>query len=262
MVQHVYAIIGHPVGQARSPSIFNARFAAEGLDAAMVPLDVRPDDFGVALSGLRACTNLAGIIVTVPHKLKAAALAARASTRVAALRAANVLRPHPDGWEADLLDGAGFAAGLLGQGYPIVGHSAAVVGAGGAGLAISEALLAQGATVDLSDIDEDRARDAVIRLRSLHGDAVRRGAPGKQHSLAVNATPIGMDGDPRMPFDPVVLPAEAIVAEAIMKPARTPLLEAAAILGLRTLEGRHMLDGQVQPIWDFLAMGKHRMAPK
>jgi shikimate dehydrogenase len=258
MVQNVYAIIGHPVGQARSPSIFNARFAAEGLDAVMVPLDVKPDDFGAALSGLRACANVAGIIVTVPHKLKAAALAARASTRVAALGAANVLRPHPGGWEADLLDGAGFVAGLLGQDYAIAGRSAAVVGAGGAGLAISEALLAQGATVDLSDSDEDRARDAVMRLRSLHGAAVRPGAPGKQHSLAVNATPVGMDGDPRMPFDPVVLPAEAIVAEAIMKPARTPLLAAAAILGLRTVEGRHMLDGQVQPIWDFLGMGGHQ----
>jgi shikimate dehydrogenase len=258
MARQVYAIVGHPVRQVRSPQIFNARFVAEGVDAVMVALDVMPSNFAGVLAGLRACENIAGIIVTVPHKLQAAALAAKASPRVMALGAANVLRPHRGGWEADLLDGLGFAAGLLGQGHTIAGRAAAVVGAGGAGLAIAEALLANGATVSLSDIDAARGHNAVERLRALHGAAVRLGSPGKEHSLAVNATPVGMGGGSRLPFDPAVLSANAVVAEAIMKPASTPLLDAAAGLGLRTVEGRHMLDGQVQPMWDFFAMGKGR----
>lgn len=251
----LYGIIGHPVGQVRSPSLFNGRFAAAGIDAVMVPLDVPPQSFARVLGAMRDCANVAGLVVTVPHKLQAAALARSSSQRVGIVGAANVLRPVDGGWEAELFDGVGFVAGLKAQGHSAAGMNACVVGAGGAGLAIAEALLAEGAQVVIGDIDRDRARNAALRLREVYGNRIAVGEPSADHQLVVNATPVGMAGDPSLPFDLDRLRRDAVVADAIMKPPVTPLLERAAARSHPIIAGKHMLDGQVQAIWDFLNMG-------
>ena len=254
MTTKVYAIIGHPVDQVRSPSVFNKRFATAGIDAVMIPFDVPSESFAGVVSVLRDCANVAGLIVTVPHKLQAAALAWSSSQRVRMVGAANVLRPVDRGWEAELFDGVGFITGLKAQGYSVAGVSACIVGAGGAGLAIAEALLAESARVAIGDIDRDRAHTAVSRLQEVYGRAIAIGEPSREHQLIVNATPVGMAGDPSLPFDLDVLRPGAVVADAIMKPPITPLLEKAAGRGHPIMEGRHMLDGQAQAIWDFLGM--------
>jgi shikimate dehydrogenase len=249
----LYAILGHPVGQARSPAVFNALLARAGRAAEMVALDVAPEDFATALAGLRGLRNLGGLVVTVPHKLAAAELASARTARVALLGAANLLRPVPGGWEADLSDGQGFVTGLRRRGLALAGLPAAVVGAGGAGLAIAEALLAAGARVSITDRQAGRAERACHLLAGC--GAVDAEPPGLQHRLVVNATPVGMGGDPGMAIDLDHIAAGALVAEVIMKPAMTPLLQAAAARGHPVQEGRHMLDGQVPAIWDFLGMG-------
>ncbi len=256
MTQKIYAIIGYPVGQVRSPAVFNARFAAEGVDAIMIPFQVAPGDVATLLDGLRKAENCAGVVVTVPHKAAAAALARQRSARVDLLGAANVLRPIEGGWEADLFDGDGFVRGMASQGHDVRGCSVAVVGAGGAGSAVAEALLAAGASVALSDMDEARAGAVVDRLATAFADRIALGGPDRGHAIAVNATPVGMDGDPNMPFDPADLDKAAIVADVIMKPAITPLLRKASELGMTTQEGRHMLDCQADAIWSFLQMAQ------
>lgn len=256
MTQRLYGILGDPVGQARSPSVFNARFAAEGRDAVMIPIEVAAADVAAALSGLRKMRNFAGLVVTVPHKAAAAAIARRRSTRVDLVRAANVLRPIAGGWEAELFDGEGFINGLRGKGHQVKGKAVAIVGAGGAGVAIAEAVLAAGATVSLSDRDIYRADATIDLLNRAFPGCVSLGPPGPMHAIAVNATPAGMDGDQSLSFDPADLDKRALVAEVVMKPAVTPLLRRAAELGLATHEGRYMLDGQADAIWSFLRMGE------
>lgn len=259
MTQRLYGILGDPVGQARSPSVFNARFAAEGRDAVMVPIEAAASDLEATLSGLRKIKNFAGLVVTVPHKAAAAAIARRRSTRVDLVRAANVLRPIEGGWEAELFDGDGFVNGLRSKGHQVKGKAVAIVGAGGAGIAIAEAILAAGGIISLSDRELHREEATIDLLNGAFPGRISLGAPGPIHAIAVNATPAGMDGDRSMVFDPATLDKRALVAEVVMKPAVTPLLQAAAELGLATHEGRHMLDGQADAIWSFLAMGE---APK
>ena len=66
----LFAIIGDPIGQVKSPTTFNPRFAAAGLDAVLIPVHVRPERFDETVSGLMAVGNLDGIIVTVPYKAR------------------------------------------------------------------------------------------------------------------------------------------------------------------------------------------------
>lgn len=255
MTTRLYGIIGHPVGQVRSPAVFNARFAQAGIDAAMVPFDIPPASFAESLKALRNVANIAGLIITVPHKIAAAALAISASPRVAIVGAANALRPVAGGWEAEIFDGVGFVAGLVAHGHSPRGLPSCVVGAGGAGLAIAEALLASGARVTIGDVVAERAHKAATRLAKAYGDAIAIGVPDPAHQLVVNATPVGMGDDLSLPFDLAALDRQALVADAIMKPPITPLLAQAHAAGLPILEGRHMLDGQVEPIWEYLGMG-------
>jgi shikimate dehydrogenase len=73
--------------------------------------------------------------------------------------------------------------------------------------------------------------------------------------LAVNASPLGMNGDGAMAFDPARLPAHALVADVVTQPAETPLLAAARAAGLRTQNGVAMADAQVTMQLRFFGFG-------
>lgn len=247
----IFGIIGTPVAQVRSPEVFNDRFRRAGLDAVMVPLWVERD-LADLLRALRAVRNLAGLIITVPHKPAATTAAVRLSHRAKLAGAANALRPVEGGWEADLFDGEGFVAGLRAHGAPLEGASCAIVGAGGAGSAIAVALLEHGAaTLKLHDTNVSRAESLRDRLLAAFQVSVSIGVPDENCELVVNATPIGMEADDPLPLDLALLARTAWIADVIMKPATTRLLATAQASGHRVMAGRHMLDGQVSLLWDF-----------
>lgn len=253
----IYGIVGDPVAQVRSPEVFNARFKAAGLDAVMVPLHVIGQGLEPAIAGLRAIANLAGLVVTVPHKPAAARLLVSGSDRVRVAGAANVLRPVPGGWEGDLFDGEGFAIGLAANGFEVTGKHCALVGAGGAGAAIAFALIERKiADLTVFDIDEDKASDLVARLQGFGRCPVSVGPPRRGTDLAINATPLGMSSSDPLPFDVSALRPDCVVADAVMKPRVTRLLIQAARHGCPTQEGRHMLDGQLDAIWAYFGLSQ------
>lgn len=53
----------------------------------------------------------------------------------------------------------------------------------------------------------------------------------------------------------------ALVCEAIMKPPKTRLLVESEKLGHPIQEGRHMLDYQVNAIWEFLGLSMAEQKP-
>ncbi len=65
--------------------------------------------------------------------------------------------------------------------------------------------------------------------------------------LLVNASTLGMIGQPALALDVSALPERAVVADAVYVPLRTPLIEAARARGLRTVEGLGMLLHQAAP---------------
>ena len=255
MTKRLYFIIGDPIDQARSPEVFNARFAELGLDAEMLPLEVSSPAFAEVMAGLSRIKNCGGVVITIPHKPAAAMLASTFSKRVEIAGAANVMRWTEQGWDADLFDGEGFVGGLERRGWSPAGRRAAVVGAGGAGLAVSAALLEAGAAeVWLDDIDGNRAESAVTRLRVHYRERVARGRPNLRHDLAVNATPMGMAPSDSAPIDLDALSSSALVADVIMKPPVTRLLLEAERRGMTTQPGAPMLDIQADMIWSFFGL--------
>ena len=63
------AHIGYPTESFKAPLIYNPWFEKQGIDAVVVPMGVKAEDFPGVLASLRKFTNLHGALVTMPHKV-------------------------------------------------------------------------------------------------------------------------------------------------------------------------------------------------
>jgi shikimate dehydrogenase len=233
------------------------------LNAVVVPMHVAREDVAQVLPALSKLRNLAGLIVTVPHKQAVARMGVALSPMAQRCGAANVLRRTGEaGWEADLYDGLGFVAGLLREGFDPAGTAVSLIGAGGAGSAIAFALAAHGAgRIRIFDLEAAKAADLAARLRQSGADARFWDGEGTDgDDLLVNATPAGMRSD-----DPLPVPAEALraglrVAEVIMQPELTPLLVEAGRRGCGIHRGRHMMEGQLELMAGYFEAAVARLA--
>lgn len=235
------AVIGSPVRHSLSPVIHNAAFAAAGLDWVYLALEVAPGDCARALDGVRAF-GFAGLSVTTPHKDDVARLVDERSDDAAALGAVNCVVPAADGrLRGENTDGAGFVAALREQGIEPAGLRCCVLGAGGAARSVVLALARAGAA-DVAVINRTPAKGAVAA--GLAGAVGRVGDARTDLAaadLVVNGTSVGMGGDGGLPLDPGLLRPAQVVAELVVHPVRTPLLEAAEAVGCAAVDGVGML---------------------
>jgi shikimate dehydrogenase len=250
-------ILAHPVGHVRTPAALNAHFAATGRDAVLVPMQVRPEDLAAVVAMLRRVENLGGIVVTVPHKEAIAALCDTLTEAARIVGAVNVIRREADGsLTGGQFDGEGFRAGLVAAGHDPRGRRIWMAGAGGAAAGIGHALLRHGAAaLTIHNRNPARAEGLAKRLASALPDArVAVGGPDPTgHELVVNATSLGMKPGDALPVEARLLQPPMVVAEVVMQPDVTPLLEAAAGRGCATHRGIHMLMQQVPILADFVA---------
>lgn len=245
----IYAIIGDPISQVRTPEIFNEFFAKNNLDAVLVPIHVAPEGLEGLLTSFRAMKNLGGFVATVPHKTTVAALCDELGDAGRAIGSVNVVRREADGrLIGNMFDGAGFVAGLRAQGHDPRGRRALLVGAGGAAAAIAFALAEAGvASLTIANRTRSKAEEIMARVSKFFPDRpIKVGAADATgHDLVVNATSLGLKAGDPLPLDTDRLTPAMTVAEIIMKPETTSLLAAAKAKGCTVHYGRHMLDEQL-----------------
>ena len=254
----LFGILADPIHHVKTPQRMNEHFARIGYDGVCVPFHARPDDLAAVVEGLRRLENLGGVIVTIPHKTAILDLVDEATPVARKIGAANVVRREADGrLVAHMLDGEGFVRGLQTAGVSLEGKSAYLAGAGGAANAIGFALAQAGVSrLTIANRTVAKAEDLKARILSLHPDAVIAiGTPDPSgHDLVVNGTSLGMRPDDAAPLDTRRLTADMIVAEVIMQPVMTPLLQAAETAGSRIHLGKPMLDQQLELMADFFGL--------
>lgn len=246
----IYGILADPIGHVKTPEVMNALLARHGVDGVLVPFHVTPEGLGTLMAGLRRMENFGGFIATVPHKTAMLDLCDTVTPEARLIGAVNCVRRDPGGsMIGAMLDGIGFVEGLRGAGHDPAGLSVHLAGAGGAAKAIAFALADAGiARLAIANRSPDKAEALVAALAAAHPglDVATAGPSPAGHDLVVNATSLGMrPGDPP-PLDLAGLAPGQLVAEVIMDPARTPLLEAAAARGCRTHPGAPMLASQIE----------------
>ena len=253
----IFGIVADPIAQVQTPQLLNALMHSRGFDGVLVPMHVRATDISSFVASLRLWQNFGGLIATVPHKTAIVDLCDEVSDRARAIGAANVVRREPDGrLVGDMLDGLGFIEGLRNNQIDPRGRRIYLAGAGGAANAIAFGLAEAGvAHITISNRTASRADDLMARLAAPFPSlSVRLSSDPAGHSLAINATSLGMRPEDPMPIDVAKLDADAIVAEIIMKPEVTPVLAAARARGLRIHFGKPMLACQIELIAKFLGI--------
>lgn len=252
----IYAVLGDPVAQVQTPRLINPIFQRAGHDLFAVPFHVRPADLAAFLALAHAVPNIAGIGVTVPHKVAAAALCDDLTPAAQAVGAANSIQRRADGsLQGALFDGIGFVRGLGPRSARLVGAEVLMVGAGGAGRAIAHALAGAGvARLRLVDIDTEAARStaAMARAHGLDTRVEAAGAVGAADVL-INASPVGLKGGTAFPVDLCGLHPGMLVADIASLARRTELLATAAAAGCATSDGADMLGAQIGLIAGFAA---------
>ncbi|KRW94767.1 shikimate dehydrogenase [Paracoccus sp. MKU1] len=258
------AHLGYPTTTFKSPMIYNPWFQRRGIDAVVVPMGCKPEDYPDFLRLLFRLSNIHGALVTMPHKVTTLALADRVSVTARIAGAANGLRLAEDGaLEADMFDGEGFVRGVLNKGQALQGRSALVVGCGGVGSAIAASLARVGvARLALYDPMGANAEALAGRIAAAYpGIVLETGANDPAgFDLVVNASPLGMnEGDP-LPMDPERIDPATFVGEVVLKSEITPLLAAARARGCRYQIGTDMLFEQIPAYLEFFGFPKPSVA--
>ncbi len=251
-------VIGDPIAQSKSPAIHDFWLRKLDIEGEYRARLVRSDDVAEYLAARRADSDWRGCNVTMPHKQAVMAHLDRLEPLADRIGAVNTIVRERDGTLTGFnTDAPGFLEPLR----PLLDREhlfrmARVLGTGGAARAIVAALAAENFVVVLAGRDPAKARALLDEL-----------APGREHhaielghfadltdfpfddragclDLIVNASPLGMAGQPPLLFDFSHAPPGSVVYDIVTHPIDTPLLRAAGAAGFRTVDGLAMLIGQ------------------
>ncbi len=253
------AHLGYPTEAFKAPMIYNPWFEQQGIDAVVVPMGVKPEDYAASLAQIFRFSNLRGALVTMPHKVTTMSLVDEVTPTARIAGACNAILKRADGTLlGDQFDGAGFVRGVERKGRPFRGTRVLVSGAGGVGSAIAASIAAAGAAeLMLFDAHAASAEALAGRLRE-HYPQLKVATGSKDPAgfdVIVNATPLGMKADDPLPFDIERIDAGTFVGEVVMKTEYTPLLEAARAKGCAVQVGTDMLFEMIPAYLEFFGFG-------
>ncbi len=247
-------VLGWPVSHSLSPLLHGFWLRQMGLSGSYQALPVPPGALADVLPRLRTA-GFRGVNVTLPHKEAAFALCDTPDAVARRAGGLNTLVFAADGSVSGLnSDCPGFRDALLVSGVIIPGAlnrgMAVVLGAGGAARSVAIALEELGfAPVWLVNRDAGRAERVAAELggvlQAAPLDGLSRLLEGA--AILVNATSLGMTGQPPLELDLHPLPRTAAVADIVYVPLYTPLLRQAMARGNPVMDGLAMLMHQAIP---------------
>src|SRR5437764_7496715 len=91
------AHLGYPTETFKAPMIYNPYFEKAGIDAVVVPMGVKAEDYAQVLKALFRLTNIRGALVTMPHKVTTLALLDEVTPTVQIAGSCNAILRRPDG---------------------------------------------------------------------------------------------------------------------------------------------------------------------
>jgi shikimate dehydrogenase len=251
-------VIGDPIAQSKSPVIHGFWLAKLGIEADYRACHVRAEELADYLATRRADPLWRGCNVTMPHKQAVMPLLDRIEAPADAIGAVNTIVPLGDAALAGTnTDAAGFLEPLakdLARTHYF--RMARIMGTGGAARAIITALAGEGFTLVVAGRDPAKAR-ALLDELAPKGDhhaidlahfADPTDFPFDDRAgccdLVINASSLGMTGQPPLAFDWSHAPPRAIAYDIVTAPRDTAFLQAARAKGHRTIDGFSMLIGQ------------------
>ena len=251
-------VIGDPIAQSKSPAIHGYWLERLGIDAEYRACHVTAGGLAEYLAARRTDRDWRGCNITMPHKQAVMSLIDKVSPQARAVGAVNTVTRNKAGelvgWNTDI---AGFLEPLradLERTHYF--RMARILGTGGAARALVSALAENGFTLVLAGRNPEKARALLDELapRGEHhavdlahfADPTDFAFDDREEclDLVVNASPLGMHGQPPLAFDWSHAPPGAIAYDIVTHPVETEFLRNAQAAGHRTIDGLAMLIGQ------------------
>lgn len=251
-------VIGDPIEQSKSPVIHGFWLEKLDLRGRYARQRVSEDGLSDYLAQRRSDPDWRGCNVTMPHKLAIVPLLDRLDPLAAKVGAVNTVVREADGTLTGYnTDAPGFLEPL----QPLLDQThlfrmARVLGTGGASRAIVAALAQRGFVIVLAGRDPAKARtmlDELTTQKDHHAIDLGHFAEPTDFAfddreqcldLVVNASPLGMAGQPPLAFDFSHAPPRSVVYDIVTAPLDTPFLKDARAAGFDTVDGLSMLIGQ------------------
>jgi shikimate dehydrogenase len=250
-------VIGDPIAHSKSPLLHRFWLERLGIEGDYERTRVEAPALPAFLAERRADPEWAGCNVTLPHKQAVLPLLDELDPLAARIGAVNTVVKDGDRLVGHNSDAPGFLEPLrarLSDRHLL--RTARLFGTGGAARAIAHALIGEGFHLVLIGRTLEKAQALAaelgggpdIHLAPLDAFATPLafawGDMDGRLDLAVNATSLGMTGQPPLPLDLSHLPPGASVYDAVYAPLETPLLAAARAAGHPVIDGLAMLIGQ------------------
>ncbi|CCE53927.1 shikimate dehydrogenase-like protein [Corynebacterium casei UCMA 3821] len=253
-------LIGHGSAQSRTPGMHEAEGLAQGIPTVYRVIDTaeEPAKSWALKDILDAARTLGfnGLNITHPHKQEVLEFLDEVDERAAKIGAVNTVVIRDGKFYGYNTDVTGFGRGLE-QGLPEAKLDNVVqVGAGGAGNAVAQSLIAAGVkNLFVADLDPKRAQTLAETVKAAASEDVDsftitgvdmadvEGYITKADGV-VNATPVGMEALPGTAFDTSILKPTQWVSDVIYLPLETQLLREAKAIGCPVVDGSGMAVGQ------------------
>ena len=251
----VYGIVGDPIEQVRSPEMVTWEMQKRDHNAVLIPMHIARDEFDTVMPQIMRMRNLDGLIFTIPFKAQAIALAKTLGPQASQIGAINALKKHSNGaWSGEIFDGIGCVEAFKQRGITLQDKRLQLIGLGGAGSAICVALAYEKPKLlRLFDINAQTTERMAKMVNTISPQTVVEvGLPlAEGIDILLNASPVGMLNDARLPLAVQQFKKELIVFDAIVMPENTPLLTLAQDCGCQVVRGREMMLGQISKIVDY-----------
>jgi len=246
-------VIGWPLAHSLSPALHTYWMKEHGIDGSYDLMPTTAEDVSAAIASL-ADKGYVGANITVPHKEVAASIMDRLDPVAEALGAVNLIVIGKGGaLEGRNTDGFGFLENVRACAPDVgfEGKRALILGAGGTARAVAHALKGAGVNVAVSNRTQARAESLAAILSNI--EVVpwpERANACDGAALLVNATTLGMEGQPPLELDLAGLAEGAVVADCVYAPLETGLLRSARLAGHGTADGLGMLMHQARPAFE------------
>lgn len=251
-------VIGDPIAQSKSPLIHCFWLEKLQIKANYAARKVTSADLGDYLRRQREDSEWRGCNVTMPHKQAVIEHLSSIDGVAKRIGAVNTIYPAFDRCLAGTnTDAAGFLEPLRHElDGPHLYRMARILGTGGAARAIIVALADQGFTLVVAGRNPAKARALLDELApdgAHHAVELNHFAGSTDFEfddrqgcldLVINASPLGMIGNPPLAFDWSHAPPGSIAYDIVTSPVDTPFLKNARNAGHKTINGIAMLVGQ------------------
>lgn len=248
-------VMGWPVAHSKSPRLHGFWLQQLNVDGAYLSLPVSPEKLLDKVAGLPAL-GFRGVNLTIPHKEAVMPLCENLDETARRIGAVNTIVVEEDGALQGInTDAFGFIENLRqNSSWTAAAGAAVLLGAGGAARAVAVALSDAGVR-DLRIVNRTSERvqtligsTAIKNASFVSWDERHQALDGA--ALVVNATSLGMQGNPSLDLNLDALPTTAVVNDIVYAPLQTPLLAAATARSNPVVDGLGMLLYQAVPSFE------------